>query len=96
MSRYFDVSSGCVLYGDTMLPQDAFFTTDTTEMKLVTNAFELARAVAELKLTENELALYSGYVLLSAGKLKHTLINASIIFMDNILKAKKSELKGML
>lgn len=68
MSRYFDVSSGCVLYGDTMLPQDAFFTTDTTEMKLVTNAFELARAVAELKLTENELALYSGYVLLSAGK----------------------------
>jgi nuclear receptor subfamily 1 group F member 4 len=71
MSRYFDVSSGCVLYGDTMLPQDAFFTTDTTEMKLVTNAFELARAVAELKLTENELALYSGYVLLSAGKYKY-------------------------
>ncbi|XP_059470453.1 probable nuclear hormone receptor HR3 isoform X5 [Neocloeon triangulifer] len=68
MSRYYDVNSGCVLYGDTMLPQDAFFTTDTTEMKLVTNAFELARAVAELKLTENELALYSAYVLLSADR----------------------------
>ncbi|CAB3382509.1 Hypothetical predicted protein [Cloeon dipterum] len=68
MSRYFDVISGCVLYGDTMLPQDAFFTTDTTEMKLVTNAFELAKAVAELKLTENELALYSAYVLLSGDR----------------------------
>ncbi|XP_065342422.1 probable nuclear hormone receptor HR3 isoform X2 [Cloeon dipterum] len=68
MSRYFDVISGCVLYGDTMLPQDAFYTTETTEMKLVTNAFELAKAVAELKLTENELALYSAYVLLSGDR----------------------------
>ncbi|KAF4519117.1 hypothetical protein B566_EDAN010539 [Ephemera danica] len=68
MSRYYDVTSGSVLYGDTMLPQDAFFTTDTAEMKLVTNAFEIARAVAELKLTETELALYSAYVLLSADR----------------------------
>ena len=67
MSRYFDLSSGCVLYGDTMLPQDAFYTTDTSEMKLVTLAFEVARSVAELKLTETELALYSAYVLLSSG-----------------------------
>jgi nuclear receptor subfamily 1 group F protein 4 len=88
MSRYYDVSSGSVLYGDTMLPQDAFFTTDTTEMKLVTNAFELARAVAELKLTENELALYSGYVLLSAGKYNlYTENNALhlLIFLDFLI-----------
>ncbi|KAF6203733.1 hypothetical protein GE061_002067 [Apolygus lucorum] len=68
MSRYFDLSSGCVLYGDTMLPQDAFYTTDTAEMKLVMLAFEVARSVAELKLTETELALYSAYVLLSSDR----------------------------
>ena len=67
MSRYFDLSSGCVLYGDTMLPQDAFYTADTAEIKLVNLAFEVARGVAELKLTETELELYSGCVLLSAG-----------------------------
>ncbi|XP_014245665.1 probable nuclear hormone receptor HR3 isoform X8 [Cimex lectularius] len=68
MSRYFDLSSGWVLYGDTMLPQDAFYTTDTAEMKLVTLAFEVSSGVAELKLTETELALYSACVLLSADR----------------------------
>lgn len=67
MSRYFDLSQNCVLYADTMLPQDAFFTTETAEMKLVTCVFEFAKGVAELKLTETELALYSACVLLSAG-----------------------------
>ncbi|XP_048509610.1 probable nuclear hormone receptor HR3 isoform X7 [Athalia rosae] len=65
MSRYLDLQQNCVLYGDTMLPQDAFYTTDTAEMKLVSCVFELARSVAELKLTETELALYSAAVLLS-------------------------------
>lgn len=69
MSRYLDLSQNCVLYGDTMLPQEAFFTTDTAEMKLVTCVFELSKSVAELKLTETELALYSACVLLSPGKL---------------------------
>lgn len=73
MSRYFDLSSGCVLYGDTMLPQDAFYTADTAEIKLVNLAFEVARGVAELKLTETELALYSACVLLSAGRNKQIL-----------------------
>ncbi|XP_073986167.1 nuclear hormone receptor 3 ROR-beta isoform X5 [Rhodnius prolixus] len=68
MSRYIDLSSGCVLYGDTMLPQDAFYTTDTSEVKLVTLAFEVSRGVAELKLTETELALYSACVLLSSDR----------------------------
>lgn len=67
MSRYLDLQQNCVLYGDTMLPQDAFYTTDTAEMKLVSCVFELARSIAELKLTETELALYSAAVLLSPG-----------------------------
>ncbi|EEB10626.1 hormone receptor hr3, putative [Pediculus humanus corporis] len=68
MSRYFDLSQNCVLYADTLLPQDAFFTTDTSEMKLVTSVFEFAKSVAELKLTETELALYSAVVLLSGDR----------------------------
>nr|BAP76394.1 hormone receptor HR3 [Thermobia domestica] len=68
MSRYFDLTQNAVLYGDTMLPQDAFFTTETTEVKLVTNVFEYAKSLAELKLTETELALYSAVVLLSADR----------------------------
>ncbi|XP_022915381.1 probable nuclear hormone receptor HR3 isoform X3 [Onthophagus taurus] len=65
MARCIDLSQNCVLYGDTMLPQEAFFTSDTAEMKLVSCVFEMARSIAELKLTESELALYSAYVLLS-------------------------------
>lgn len=68
MSRYLDLQQNCVLYGDTLLPQDAFYTTDTAEMKLVSFVFELAKSIAELKLTETELALYSAAVLLSPGK----------------------------
>ncbi|XP_039310284.1 LOW QUALITY PROTEIN: probable nuclear hormone receptor HR3 [Solenopsis invicta] len=68
MSRYLDLQQNCVLYGDTLLPQDAFYTTDTAEMKLVSCVFELARSIAELKLTETELALYSAAVLLSPDR----------------------------
>ncbi|XP_076298066.1 nuclear hormone receptor 3 ROR-beta isoform X2 [Lasioglossum baleicum] len=68
MSRYLDLQQNCVLYGDTMLPQDAFYTTDTAEMKLVSCVFEMARSIAELKLTETELALYSAAVLYSPDR----------------------------
>nr|WIM36148.1 hormone receptor 3 [Pyrrhocoris apterus] len=68
MSRYYDLNTECVLYGDTMLPKESFFTSDTAEIKLVSLAFEVARGVAELKLTETELALYSGVVLLSSDR----------------------------
>jgi nuclear receptor subfamily 1 group F protein 4 len=77
MSRYFDLSQNCVLYADTMLPQDAFFTTETAEMKLVTCVFEFAKGVSELKLTETELALYSACVLLSAGLHGNSFINCN-------------------
>uniref|UniRef100_A0A1B6DVR5 Probable nuclear hormone receptor HR3 n=1 Tax=Clastoptera arizonana TaxID=38151 RepID=A0A1B6DVR5_9HEMI len=68
MSRYYELSNNCVLYAETLLPQEAFYTTDTNEQKLVSLAFEVARGVAELKLTEAELALYSAYVLLSSDR----------------------------
>ncbi|XP_060536292.1 probable nuclear hormone receptor HR3 isoform X5 [Cylas formicarius] len=68
MSRYLDLSHNFVLYGDTMLPQDAFLTSDTAEMKLVTCIFEVSKSLAELKLTETELALYSACVLLSPDR----------------------------
>ncbi|XP_056648713.1 probable nuclear hormone receptor HR3 isoform X5 [Diorhabda sublineata] len=68
MSRFMDISHNCVLYGDTMLPQDAFFTSDTAEMKLVSCVFEVAKGIAELKLTETELALYAAIVLLSPDR----------------------------
>ncbi|XP_029678426.1 probable nuclear hormone receptor HR3 isoform X1 [Formica exsecta] len=68
MSRYLDLQQNCVLYGDTLLPQESFYTTDTAEMKLISCVFELARSIAELKLTETELALYSAAVLLSPDR----------------------------
>lgn len=45
--------------------------TDTSELKLINNTFEMAKSIAELKITESELALYSASVLLSPGKYKH-------------------------
>lgn len=50
-----------------MLPQEAFYTSDSFEMKLVACIFETAKSIAELKLTETELALYQSLVLLWPG-----------------------------
>ncbi|CAL1267841.1 unnamed protein product [Larinioides sclopetarius] len=68
MSRYYDLASRSVLYGESLLPVEAFSTSDTTEVKLVNNAFAFARSIAEVKLTDTELALYSAYVLLSPDR----------------------------
>jgi len=68
MSRCYNVTSNTVLYGDTNLPIDALLTADTMEMKLVTDVFEYAKSITELKLTESELALYSAYVLLAPDR----------------------------
>ena len=67
MSRYFDLSQNTVLFGDTLLPVEAFLTPDTVEAKLVTCVFDFAKNLAELKLSEIQLALYSAFVLLSSG-----------------------------
>jgi len=75
MSRYYDLTHNAVLFGDTMLPVAGFLTPDTVEVKLVTSVFDFAKALAELKLTEIQLALYSAFVLLSSDRvgLKGTL-----------------------
>lgn len=70
MSRLMDLSQNAVLYGEVMLPQEAFYTTNTLEMKLVAGIFETAKTIAELKLTETELALYQSLVLLWPGESK--------------------------
>lgn len=67
MSRLMDLSQNVVLYGDVLLPQEAFYTSDCSEMKLVAYIFETAKSIAELKLTETELALYQSLVLLWPG-----------------------------
>lgn len=63
-----DLSQNAVLYGEIMLSQDVFYTSNTIEMKLVAGIFETAKSIAELKLTETELALYQSLVLLWPGK----------------------------
>jgi len=68
MSRYFDLNTGMVLFGDSLISMDAFITSETTEMKLVTTAFEFAKGTAEMKLTEAELALFSAFALLAPDR----------------------------
>jgi nuclear receptor subfamily 1 group F protein 4 len=68
VSRHFDPATNSVLFGETLLPPEAFMTTDTIEMKLVSTLFDVARAIAELKLGDTQLALYSAFVLLSPDR----------------------------
>ncbi|XP_035221414.1 probable nuclear hormone receptor HR3 isoform X1 [Stegodyphus dumicola] len=92
MSRYLDTLTGYVMYGEIMIPSEAFSTTETSELKLVNNTFEMAKSIAELKLTESELALYSASVLLSPDRpgLKSVLDVQTL--NQAILKALKYEL----
>jgi len=73
MSRLLDLSQNAVLYGDVMLPQEAFYTSDSEEMRLVSRIFQTAKSIAELKLTETELALYQSLVLLWPGGITYIL-----------------------
>ena len=69
MSRYFDLAQNAVLFVDCMLPMEAFMTTrDTIEMKLVSQIFDFAKGLAELRLSDVALSLYSAYILLQDGK----------------------------
>ena len=52
-----------------MLPMEAFMNNrDTTEMKLVSQIFDFAKSIAEMRLSDVALALYSAYILLQEGK----------------------------
>ena len=78
MSRYFDLSSNHVLFvgepagaldRSLMLPVEAFTTSgNTEEMTLVSQIFDCAKTIAQLKLSEVALSLYSAYILLQAGR----------------------------
>ena len=70
MSRYFDLSNNAVLFYDVMLPIGAFLTTHVSEeMTLVNKIFEFAREIAQMKLSEKVLSLYSAFILLQDGEL---------------------------
>ncbi|XP_028895943.1 probable nuclear hormone receptor HR3 isoform X2 [Zeugodacus cucurbitae] len=101
MSRLLDLSQNAVLYGDVMLPQEAFYTSDSDEMRLVSRIFQTAKSIAELKLTETELALYQSLVLLwpeRNGVRGNTeiqrLFNLSMIAIKQELEANHAILKG--
>ncbi|XP_055921498.1 probable nuclear hormone receptor HR3 isoform X2 [Eupeodes corollae] len=101
MSRLLDLSQNAVLYGDVMLPQEAFYTSDSYEMRLVSCIFETAKSIAELKLTETELALYQSLVLLwpeRNGVRGNTeiqrLFNLSMNAIRQELEANHAPLKG--
>lgn len=69
MSRYYDMTTKHVVFGDNLMPMDAFLSqADITESKLVTQAFGFAEHIADLKLTEAELALFSAFVLISPDR----------------------------
>ena len=74
MSRYFDLSNNAVLFDDVMLPIDAFLTTAISEEErtLVNKIFEFAREIAQMKLSEKALSLYSALILLQDGKCSET------------------------
>lgn len=50
---------------------DGLHTADVTEKRLITEVYDFAKSIAELQLTESELALYSALVLLQPGKFIH-------------------------
>ena len=82
MSRYFDLSNNAVLFYDVMLPIGAFLTTHVSEeMTLVNKIFEFAREIAQMKLSEKVLSLYSAFILLQDGELHIILQTSPINFM---------------
>merc|ERR1719270_2216031 len=78
MSRYMELSSNHVLFvgehsqmleKSYLLPVEAFTTSGSTEeMTLVSQIFDCAKSIAELKLSEVALSLYSAYILLQADR----------------------------
>nr|QJE50398.1 HR3 nuclear receptor [Diaphanosoma celebensis] len=92
MSRYYDLVQNAVLFGDTLLPVNAFLTPDSVETKLVSNIFKFAKELAELKLSEIELALYSAFVLLSHDRVGLRQISEIQRLRNAVLVALRTEL----
>ena len=78
MSRYFDLSNNHVLFvgepareldRSLLLPVEAFTTSgNLEETTLISQIFDFAKTIAQLRLSEVALSLYSAYILLNAGK----------------------------
>nr|XP_046917533.1 ecdysone-induced protein 78C-like isoform X2 [Dermatophagoides farinae] len=69
MSRYYDLNTKQVVFNGGLMPIDAFLSqADITESKLISQAFQFAEHLADLKMTEAELALFSAYVLISPDR----------------------------
>ena len=79
MSRYFDLSNNHVLFvgelagadqRSLLLPVEVFTTSGNTEEKtLVSQIFDCAKSIAQLKLSEYALSLYSANILLKDGRI---------------------------
>ncbi|XP_033232201.1 probable nuclear hormone receptor HR3 isoform X3 [Belonocnema kinseyi] len=93
MSKCLDLQRNTVLYGDIMLGEDAFYTTDPQEQKLVAKVFEVARSVADLKLTDVELALYSTAVLVNPERHGLKAIREIKNLYDMVVRALRAELE---
>jgi len=92
MSRYYDLVQNAVLFGDTLLPAGAFHTPDSVETKLVDSVFRFAKELAELKLSEIQLALYSAFVLLSHDRVGLRQISEIQRLRNAVLVALRTEL----
>ncbi len=57
----------CLIFLSISFVLSVDFIADQTEAKLVRQAFELAEGIADLKLTESELALFSAFILIAPG-----------------------------
>ncbi|KAK2720674.1 probable nuclear hormone receptor HR3 isoform X2 [Artemia franciscana] len=92
MSRLIDLSSNSVLFDDFYLPFDVFVTGNTEEMRLVSQIFEFAKNLAELKLSDSQLALYQALILLNSDRynLRGTMEIARL--HDALLQALRHEL----
>ncbi|XP_045467515.1 probable nuclear hormone receptor HR3 isoform X7 [Harmonia axyridis] len=94
LSRYIDLTNNSILIGDMMIPQDAFYSADTSEFKLVTSVFELTKSITELKLTDEELGLFAASVLISPERKGLKGITEISRVQYAILKALKAELEN--
>jgi len=95
MSRYYSVSRRSVLFGDILLPMEAFLTpANTQEMVLVTQIFEFVRSISELELSETALALYSAYILLQHDRAGLTNVDDIRTVGSTILNTLETELNS--
>ncbi|XP_074605101.1 nuclear hormone receptor 3 ROR-beta [Brevipalpus obovatus] len=68
ISRCYDLQSRRVIFNNRSMALQDFLTDDEIENRLVTKAFNLAESIAQMELKEEELALFSAFILLSPDR----------------------------